>query len=76
MEIVSYFDNPSRWVELTEKPEVITSFSFGMGADVHFVFCTLRPKEGEEVVIYNLPTSLFFDFERRWKEVNGKTQGR
>ena len=70
--IVDYFSNKEAWDEMAD-PEKIETFSFGMGPDVHFVFCTLHPKGGEEIVFTDVPISLFFAFEAKWKDLHGKT---
>lgn len=63
MEILRYFDDPSRWDDVA-KPENVESFSFGVSESIDFLFATLRLKNGEELIFTEVPISVFFAFKR------------
>ena len=70
MEVLNYFENHSLWTELTEKPEQILSFSYGMTEDISSVFTTLHLLNREAIVFIEVPVSIFFRFQEEWETLH------
>jgi hypothetical protein len=66
---ILYSENPEVWDEMAI-PEEIESFAYG-STDGPFMFVSIRPKKGGEVIFSAVPTFLFLIFRAKWEALKG-----